>query len=170
VPDPDAQVRFSLLYDAYYAPVYGYVVSRAGSRLAEDIASEAFGLAWKQFSELPDQPLPWLFRLARQVIRKAVRTEERQAALVSELEVWADAVDDDVAIKVIDRAANLRGLAALSDADREILTLVAWHGLAPGEAASVVGCTSAAFFVRLHRARKRLAKAIDEQARAEVSG
>jgi RNA polymerase sigma-70 factor (ECF subfamily) len=168
VPDLEAQARFSRLYDEYYTPVYGYVVSRAGSRLAEDIASEAFGLAWQQFSDLPEQPLPWLLRLARQVIRKSIRTEERQAALVSELEIWAGEVGDDVAIGVIDRAANLRGLAALSDADREVLTLVAWHGLTPGEAASVVGCTSTAFFVRLHRARKRLAKAIDEQARVEV--
>jgi RNA polymerase sigma-70 factor (ECF subfamily) len=36
------------------------------------------------------------------------------------------------------------------------LTLVAWHNLTTRQAAQVVGCTTATYFVRLHRARRRL--------------
>jgi RNA polymerase sigma-70 factor (ECF subfamily) len=36
-----------------------------------------------------------------------------------------------------------------------------WHGLQPRDAATVLGCSAAAFFVRLHRARRRLARAFD---------
>jgi RNA polymerase sigma-70 factor (ECF subfamily) len=54
----------------------------------------------------------------------------------------------------------LAALAALPEADRELLTLVACHGLKPSEAAQVVGCSTAAYFVRLHRARRRLERAM----------
>jgi RNA polymerase sigma-70 factor (ECF subfamily) len=54
----------------------------------------------------------------------------------------------------------LRALADLTEPDREILTLVAWHGLSPKEAARVVGITVATYRVRLHRARRRLVAAL----------
>ncbi len=38
--------------------------------------------------------------------------------------------------------------------------LVAWEGLDPGAAARASGCTRAAFAVRLHRARRRLERAL----------
>jgi RNA polymerase sigma-70 factor (ECF subfamily) len=72
-----------------------------------------------------------------------------------------DLMAGDVADQVVERAAALRALATLSDADRETLTLVAWQGLPPREAARVVGCSQATFWVRLHRARRRLERAID---------
>jgi RNA polymerase sigma-70 factor (ECF subfamily) len=55
----------------------------------------------------------------------------------------------------------LRALAELPEDDREVLVLVAWQGLSPKDAARVVGCSSAAFRVRLHRARKRLGQAME---------
>ena len=61
---------------------------------------------------------------------------------------------------VAERAAVLAALTWLSEDDRELLTLVAWHGLSTREAARVVGCSPATFFVRLHRARRRLQEAL----------
>ncbi|WP_402375116.1 sigma factor-like helix-turn-helix DNA-binding protein [Isoptericola rhizosphaerae] len=54
------------------------------------------------------------------------------------------------------------GWARLSDADRATLALVAWDGLTGREAARVVGCTRAAFSVRLSRARRRLKRLLGE--------
>ncbi len=54
----------------------------------------------------------------------------------------------------------LRALACLPAQDQETLTLVAWHGLSSRAAAAVVGCSRAAFLVRLHRARRRLERAV----------
>jgi RNA polymerase sigma-70 factor (ECF subfamily) len=88
--------------------------------------------------EAPDAVVPWLLGIARNLVRERRRAAGRQAEL----------------------AAALRALATLSDADRETLTLVAWQGLPPPEAARVVGCSQAAFWVRLHRARRRLERAI----------
>jgi RNA polymerase sigma-70 factor (ECF subfamily) len=52
-------------------------------------------------------------------------------------------------------------LARLSELDREAITLVAWEGLTPNEAAVVVGRSPVAFRVRLHRAKRRLRQEID---------
>jgi RNA polymerase sigma-70 factor (ECF subfamily) len=48
-------------------------------------------------------------------------------------------------------------LASLTDHEREALLLVAWDELSAGDAARVAGCSTAAFRVRLHRARQRVA-------------
>jgi RNA polymerase sigma-70 factor (ECF subfamily) len=45
----------------------------------------------------------------------------------------------------------------LGERDREALMLVAWDGLDHRDAATVMGCSTSAFTVRLHRARRRLA-------------
>lgn len=159
VTDPDAVARFTALYDELYPRVHAYAVSRTGRTLAEEVTSETFCVAWRRFADLPDPALPWLLGIARNLLRESYRAEARQESLAAELRSWAE-VQQDVGDVVADRAAVLRGLSALSDQDRELLTLVAWHGLTPGQAAQVVGCSKATYFVRLHRARKRLERAL----------
>jgi RNA polymerase sigma-70 factor (ECF subfamily) len=57
-----------------------------------------------------------------------------------------------------DDSSTLAALRALSDADRELLTLLAWHDLTQDEAAQALGCSRGALKVRLHRARRRFAQ------------
>ena len=74
---------------------------------------------------------------------------------------------------VSDRDAWVRALGTLSESDRETLMLVAWEGLDNTDAASALGCSAAAFRVRLHRARSRLEAAVagtqDEPSGQEAS-
>lgn len=65
----------------------------------------------------------------------------------------------------------LRAFSRLSNADRELLSLVAWEGLTAREASRVLGTTAVAARVRLHRARRRLAAALEleETSRAAQS-
>jgi RNA polymerase sigma-70 factor (ECF subfamily) len=62
--------------------------------------------------------------------------------------------------------AQLASVAAafnrLGPADREVLSLVAWEGLKPREAAPVLGMSAALFSVRLHRAKRRLRKEMEQ--------
>jgi RNA polymerase sigma-70 factor (ECF subfamily) len=53
--------------------------------------------------------------------------------------------------------AAASALAALSPADRELLLLSAWEGLAPREIARVLGVPAPVVSARLYRARRRLA-------------
>ncbi len=53
-----------------------------------------------------------------------------------------------------------RALEQLSESDREVLMLIAWEGLSPAQAAAALGVKAATVRVRLHRARRRLARAL----------
>jgi RNA polymerase sigma-70 factor (ECF subfamily) len=154
------QERFTALYGAYRVRVWAYAVSRVGAQNADEVVSETFTVAWRRFADMPPASLPWLLGVARNVIRDSVRAETRRDSLAAELRAWGAASEGDVADGVVDRLAMLRALADLTEPDREILTLVAWHGLSPKEAARVVGITVATYRVRLHRARRRLVAAL----------
>lgn len=160
--ETERRTRFTELYATHAPAVYAYLVSRAGRQLADDAFSQTFLVAWRRFAGLPPDPLPWLLSVARNVLRESYRASTRSAVLRDELIRWADdqPLSTDPAEQVVARAETLRALAELPDTDRELLTLVAWDGLDPGQAAQVLGCSKATYFVRLHRARRRLERAL----------
>jgi RNA polymerase sigma-70 factor (ECF subfamily) len=79
-------------------------------------------------------------------------------------EVGAGAPENDPAEAVARRDAFAAAFASLAEQEREVLRLVAWDGLNVPEAALVLGCSQGAFRVRLHRARRKLAKRLDSTA------
>jgi RNA polymerase sigma-70 factor (ECF subfamily) len=160
--DPDRRERFTALYDTYHSRVYAYVVSRAGRQAADEVVSETFLVAWRRFDDMPRPELHWLFGVARNILHVQRRTDARRASLEEELRAsLGETSTRDVADDVANRAQMLAALSALPADDREILTLVAWHGLSAAEAAAVVGCSTATYSVRLHRARRRLERALE---------
>ncbi|MFC4586853.1 RNA polymerase sigma factor [Sphaerisporangium corydalis] len=157
--------RFTTTYDECRQRVWAYVVSRAGRQIADEVVSETFAIAWRRLDDMPEPALPWLLGVARNVLRDNIRAEIRRESLANEMRAW---VEEDHAERVAERMAVVKALASLSEDDREVLILVAWQGLAPRDAARVVGCSSAAFRVRLHRARKRLEQAMGEPSATHV--
>ncbi|MER7890178.1 sigma-70 family RNA polymerase sigma factor [Micromonospora sp. NPDC094482] len=160
------------MYQAHHRQVYAYAVTRAGRQLADEVVAETFLVAWRRLPALPmATPLPWLLAVARNVVSERYRAEERQQAVAAEMRAWISAEElsvADVADGVAERAAVLTALARLSDDDRELLTLVAWHGLSPGEVARVLGCSTATYYVRLHRARRHLKDAMSAATEPEL--
>jgi RNA polymerase sigma-70 factor, ECF subfamily len=158
---PDAEL-FRDLYRDCYPHVLAYATSLVGRQAGEDITSETFAVAWRRFGEVRPMALPWLLGVARNLIHELRRRDARQYELaVSEgLRISTHAAVDDHAEDVAERLAVLAALACLSDPDRELLTLMAWQGLSVPEAAQVLGCSTATLSVRLHRARRRLEKAL----------
>ncbi|MEV0201766.1 sigma-70 region 4 domain-containing protein [Nonomuraea sp. NPDC050691] len=66
-----------------------------------------------------------------------------------------------------------KAFADLSDGYREVLSLADWEGMSVAEIAVVLGCSANAVRIRLHRARRRLARALSvgppgRAARAQV--
>jgi RNA polymerase sigma factor (sigma-70 family) len=140
---------FSAVYRECYPRVLAYAASHAGAQRAEDIASETFTIAWRKLDQMPSNALPWLLGIARNLVKAARRQK------------WHDEIDDVPVTDDFVRVVEIRAaLASLSDSDQEVLTLVAWHGLPAAEAAQVLGCATATFLVRLHRARRRLRDAL----------
>ena len=160
--DEAAIERFTVLYDEYYSRVYAYAVSRFGRQLADEVVSEVFLIAWQRIRDVPQPALPWLLAVARNTALSQFRAAARQRSIAAEMTAWASEAEADVAVEVAERLTVIRALAALSEQDRELLTLVAWHGLSASAAAQVVGCSAAAYFVRLHRARRRLERALTD--------
>lgn len=161
--DPETARHFAVMYEQNRARVYAFAVSKAGRQLADEILSEVFMTAWRRFDAIPEPPLPWLLGVARNVAMRHFRASARERSLAAEMSAWLSAAEftsADIAEEVADRIAVLTALTTLTESDRELLTLVAWHDLPPKSAARVIGCSTAAYFVRLHRARRRLEHAL----------
>jgi RNA polymerase sigma-70 factor (ECF subfamily) len=104
--------------------------------------------------------LLWLYRVAYHTLANHRRGEHRRDRLNGELAavLRSRTPDDDPD----DATVRVRGaLATLRRQDRELLTLIAWEGLSPSEAATVLEISPGTVRVRLHRARSRLRNALE---------
>lgn len=147
--------RFEQIYDQHREAVRAYVRRRAPESLVDDVVSETFIVCWRKLDRVPDEPLPWLYAVARKTLANQRRRLERDRRV--------RAADDAVTTEpapVGDRVLA-RAFATLSERDREVLRLVAWEGLSLGEAAVVLGCSALACRVRYHRAKTRLARRLE---------
>jgi RNA polymerase sigma-70 factor (ECF subfamily) len=163
-PSDDRRLRFEAMFTQHYPQVLAYVRRRTSDDPA-DTVSEVFLTAWRRFDRVPGDALPWLLAVARRALANRRRSDARHPSTP------LPAADLDTAGPEIDPQERLEVAAAfarLSDVDREVLMLTAWDGLPPARAARVLGCSVAAFRVRLHRARNRLVRAIDESEPAAV--
>jgi len=128
--------------------------------------SETFLVAWRRFSDMRGEPLPWLLGIARRTAANQRRAGARREALVERLTAEPGGEQD-----LLPAGADmelLRALAELPERDREALMLVAWEGLGNEAAAAVMGCSKAAFAVRLHRARRKLARSLEREGNGSV--
>lgn len=167
------QERFVALYREYYGDVLRYARRRVGVHAADDVVAETFLVALRRPEAIPSDPLPWLYGVARRVVSNGERSQRRADRLEIRLRAASredPANDADLAGEVAQRMLVDQALAALSTGDQEILMLVAWEGLDVKEAARALGCTAAAAAVRLHRARRRLQRALTAAARTPPSG
>jgi DNA-directed RNA polymerase specialized sigma24 family protein len=156
----DRRERFEALYRAYAGAVRGYALRRTAPGAADDVVAEVFLAAWRRLDELPADPLPWLLGAGRRVLANRRRGEDRQAALRERLiaeRVTGPGFDGPCADP---DDTVLRAVGALSADDREALLLVAWEGLTPARAARALDVRPGTFAMRLHRARRRLARAL----------
>ena len=168
----DPESRFTALYDAHYRGVLGYALTKAEPGTAEDVVSEVFLIAWRRIGDVPGEAFPWLLGVARNLLRKQHQNGYRRWALADriialttrqQLMAW------DVAEHVIERETALAALRTLPERDLDVLVLTMWQGLTPEDAADAAGCSTATFRVRQHRARRRLAKALDAANRTRPS-
>jgi RNA polymerase sigma-70 factor, ECF subfamily len=169
--DAERQARFTTLYRAYYGAIVGYAARRTDPATARDVAAETFLVAWRRLASVPAEPgaAPWLYGVARRVLanteRSRGRTERTAAKLLTEPEI-ADRIPDP-ADGIGERDRILRALGQLSAVDQEVLRLIGWEDLDLAGAAQVMGCSRAHMAVRLHRARIRMAKALQAVEQAD---
>jgi RNA polymerase sigma-70 factor (ECF subfamily) len=161
--EADRRLAFEQMFAATYGQVRAYVVRRAPSAAVEDVLAEIYLIAWRRQDSVSGDPVPWLYGVARRVLANQLRSERRRGALLDRLRPGAGSEDPGWQAPDGLRPELAGAIAALSAVEREALLLTAWEGLTPERGARAAGCSSSAFRVRLHRARRRVVAALADQ-------
>jgi RNA polymerase sigma-70 factor (ECF subfamily) len=152
--------EFREMYTRHYDAVLRYAWRRVGADAAPDVAAEVFTTAWRRMADVPRQPLPWLYGVARNVVANHARGRQRADRLLARVPRTTEL--RDIGDQVTSGSVIRQAWQSLGPGDRELLALIGWEGLTVGEAARALGCTAAACSVRLYRARRRLRGALEE--------
>jgi RNA polymerase sigma factor (sigma-70 family) len=157
--------RFKALYEANYSAILGYALRRAPRDDAADVVAETFLAAWRRLRDVPDgaEARLWLYGTARRVLANRARSERRRNRLAAVVAGAARTTAEDAPAATDAVAAAFE---RLRPEERELLALVAWEGLSAAEIAVLLRCSPNAVRIRLHRARRRLARRLDEESAA----
>lgn len=140
--------RFEQIYAEHVAAVRAYVTRRAPDAVVDDIVADTFVVCLRKIDRVPENPLPWLYAVAR----KTLANERRKRAKLAHGQSLPASGPSPVGDGILAEAFN-----SLTENDREVLRLVAWEGLSLTDAATVFGCSAVTCRVRYHRAKSRLA-------------
>lgn len=160
--------RFEQLYNLNRRDLLAYFLRRTDTTDAADLLAETFLVAWRRIAVVPagsDGRL-WLFGVARNQLRNHQRTHRTSQHLTTALQAALSeprAADSSTAVAVRE------ALEALNAPDREVMMLTVYEELTPGEIAEVTGRSAASIRVRLHRARRRVARELYGADRQAVS-
>lgn len=162
--DPlERQRRFRALYEGNYDHILRFARRRTDSGAdADDVVAETFLTAWRRLAEVPSDSMqrPWLYGVARRVLANQRRSEKRRGVLGRRLR--GERSQPDRAPPEGEIAERVEAaFEQLAQRDREILALAYWEDLETGEIAVVLGCSRNAARIRLHRARRRLARELE---------
>lgn len=155
--------QFEAMFAELYPVVLGYAARRTQWHVAEDVAAQVFLVAWHRLDVVPDDDehrKAWILVVARNVLANSQRARLRSARLDVRLRAGLAAgipvVELDPADVVAERLVAGTAMRRLGPRDQEILQLAAWDGLDLDGLATVLGCSTGAAAMRLHRARTRL--------------
>lgn len=162
--DDGARQRLTELWVAHADAVRRFARRRIHDSEVEDIVAETFAVVWRRIEQVPGNALPWIYAVARNVIGTRMRSQKRSDALKAK--VAGEPVGDiqSAEAEALERVHLVHAWSQLTEAEREVIALVAWEGLSSTEAATVMQCQPSTFAVRLLRARRRLAHLLERGA------
>lgn len=150
-----SDASFERAYLQYLPAVSGYLARRVERQHIEDLAADVFAIAWRKRSSVADgEELPWLYRIAANVVANHRRKQATGSALIAALRP-ADSSPSAEEIVVAD-ASLASAWGQLRPAEREVLTLSLVEDLTPAQLAIALGASVNAVTIRLHRARAKL--------------
>lgn len=164
-PPRGTEAAFDALYRRYAEPVYRYCLRQTGDAdMAEDALAIVFLEAWRRHGEvdLTSRPAePWLYGVARNVLRNQRRARRRRDATLRSLgHARPPDAYDDVSERVERRQvldALLRSLHALPPAQRAVVGLCVLEDRTYEAAAGALRIPVGTVRSRLSRARLHLA-------------
>ena len=169
--DDDGRAHFEQVAAGLMEPLRRYLARRTDPATADDVLADTLLVCWRRLDDVPAEPLPWAYGVARRCLANAQRGERRQARLATRISVvdpparTTAAGTDSSADAGLDTGLDTglgEAMARLRPEDAELLRLWAWEQLTPAEIADVLEISPNAASIRLHRAREKL--------RAELRG
>jgi DNA-directed RNA polymerase specialized sigma24 family protein len=155
---------FSELYRRTHIDVLAFLLRRcSGAEDAADCLAETYLVAWQKRDQMPTgaETRPWLFGVARNVMRRGNELRGRTAAAAGALAAELDRTGAVCpAPDLADPDPVIAAIHELPELEQEIITMLIWDELAPREVASVLGLTPNVVRVRAHRARAKLKAAL----------
>jgi len=151
---------FAAFFRENYSLVLGVADRRLSSRQdAEEVAADAFRLAWENHQAGGELSVPWLYVTVRNLVGNEYRRRDRRKALSEKVadELRLNSSRDEPLYSDVHDA-----LDRLAPPYREILIVTYWDQLTSHEAAGVLGLSSVAVRARLMRARRMLRAALAE--------
>ena len=148
------------LYGKYHQRLTLYALSLCRDPyLAEDLVQEAFLKAYLALPGETSSVFYWLMRVLRNLL---IDHQRRQRFLSpEEPESIAEGAEDTV-LRREEIRLLYRAISALEAHDREILALFYFAQMPLGQIAELLGLSEGAAKVRLHRARQRLKRRMEE--------
>jgi RNA polymerase sigma-70 factor (ECF subfamily) len=145
--------RFERLAAEVVEPVRRFLARRTDPDIVDDALADTLLVCWRRLDDVPGEPLPWVYGVARNCLANLERGARRQRRLAARI----TAADPPAEVTSVedgdDRVSAV--LHAMRPEDAELLRLWAWEQLAPSEIAEVLGVTANAASIRLHRAREK---------------
>ncbi len=170
---PKAEARradFEVLYERHSREVWAVVYARwLNADLAMDLTQEAFYRLWKQWDqgETILNPRAWLLRVARNLAEDHAKSAFHRNGTSPPQFMNGVQAREPLPLERLEREearAELRKeLAALSEPDREILTLRYALDYDSNQIAELLSINPTAVHMRLSRARQRLAERLTAQ-------
>ena len=152
--------RFERIYRSTYPALATYVRRRIQPTEVDDVLADLYLMVWRKLDQVPESPLPWLYRSAWLQISSSHRAAGRRP-LVADPATWDGVMvlpdHGDLAADMVSVAA---AMSRLSAADAEILRLRYWEDLDGQALSAALGCSAVTARVRLHRAHTRLARVL----------
>lgn len=153
--------RFNRLYADTSADLLAFLLRRCPTADdAADCLADTYRIAWEKRTRLPpaSEVRPWLFGVARNLVRQAHRSGVLRAAVSRELALTAERAYTTLTPA---DSALAEAMSELSPLDQEIVMMLSADGLTPREVAAVLGLSPNAVRIRAHRARARLRKLLE---------
>ena len=113
----EARTQFEVMYRAHADAVHAYCLRRSASEDAKDATADVFSVAWRRFDHVPtgDATLPWLFGVARNVLRDRNRAANRRDRLAAKVAAHRQPSVPSPELQVVRHSEHERVLEALNE-------------------------------------------------------
>ena len=151
-----------LLYERHSSRIFGFCLSRLGSREeAEDAVQTTFLNAQRGLGRgvVPDYELAWLFKIAQNVCHNRHQSSRRRGRVeaVQDLDALQDVLATPERGSSVSLADLTRALSAVPERQRRALLLREFQGLSYDEIGVELGVSVAAVETLIFRARRSVA-------------